>query len=124
MRVLIAALLLGNPSHYPQQNVRELNGTASTNAIGLGAALTLLRKTGAEHSSRQLAVEAMIQHTFDITIQAPGAAVFRIRADQLGTLRDVVAMLELRIGVETGQMMTMDDLDPEAVTPFDQLLGA
>lgn len=64
---LIAALLLGNPSHYPQQNVRELNGTASTNAIGLGAALTLLRKTGAEHSSRQLAVEAMIQHTFDIT---------------------------------------------------------
>jgi GntR family transcriptional repressor for pyruvate dehydrogenase complex len=29
------------------------------------------------------------------------AAVFRIRADQLGTLHDVVAMLELRMGVET-----------------------
>ena len=29
------------------------------------------------------------------------SAVFRIRADQLATLRDVVAMLELRIGVET-----------------------
>jgi len=27
--------------------------------------------------------------------------VFRIRSDQLATLRDVVAMLELRIGVET-----------------------
>ena len=29
------------------------------------------------------------------------SAVFRIRSDQLATLRDVVAMLELRIGVET-----------------------
>ena len=29
------------------------------------------------------------------------SAVFRIRRDQLATLRDVVAMLELRIGVET-----------------------
>ena len=29
------------------------------------------------------------------------SAVFRIRSDQLATLRDVIAMLELRIGVET-----------------------
>ena len=36
-----------------------------------------------------------------VTHSAGDASVFRIRPDQLETLHDVVAMLELRIGVET-----------------------
>jgi GntR family transcriptional repressor for pyruvate dehydrogenase complex len=36
-----------------------------------------------------------------VTLGGADSAVFRIRADQLETLHDVVAMLELRIGIET-----------------------
>ena len=36
-----------------------------------------------------------------VTHGGTDSAVFRIRADQLETLHDVVAMLELRIGIET-----------------------
>ncbi len=36
-----------------------------------------------------------------VTLGGTDSAVFRIRADQLETLHDVVAMLELRIGIET-----------------------
>lgn len=63
---LVAAILLGNPSHYPGQNVRELSGSASAEAIGLGAYLALMRLIGAEAPNRQTAVESMLQATFDM----------------------------------------------------------
>ncbi|SKF62558.1 Uncharacterised protein [Mycobacteroides abscessus subsp. abscessus] len=49
---LVAAILLGNPSHYPGQNVRELSGSATAEAIGLGAYLYLMRRLGAEAQPR------------------------------------------------------------------------
>lgn len=64
---LLAAILLGSPSHYPGQNVRELDGTASDEAIGLGAFLTLARETAADKPNRQQAVEAILQQTFDVS---------------------------------------------------------
>lgn len=63
---LVAAILLGNPSHYPGQNVRELSGSATAEAIGLGAYLYLMRLVGAEAPNRQTAVETMLQLTFDM----------------------------------------------------------
>ena len=64
---LLAAILLGNPSHYPGQNVRELDGSADDTAIGMGAFLTVTRVTAAAKSTRQDAVEAVLQQTFDVT---------------------------------------------------------
>lgn len=63
---LVAAILLGNPSHYPGQNVRELSGSATAEAIGLGAYLYLMRRLGTEAPNRQTAVETMLQVTFDM----------------------------------------------------------
>lgn len=63
---LVAAILLGNPSHYPGQNVREMSGSATAEAIGLGAYLYLMRLVGAEAPNRQTAVETMLAMTFDM----------------------------------------------------------
>ena len=60
------------------------------------------------------------------------SAVFRIRSDQLATVRDVVAMLELRIGVETkaaglaAQRRTAGNLDAmrEALAAFTHAVEA
>ena len=41
------------------------------------------------------------RHGIGTFVTGQADAVFRIRADQVGTLRDVIAMLELRAGVET-----------------------
>ncbi|MGD8216153.1 cutinase family protein [Aestuariimicrobium sp. Y1814] len=63
---LTAAILMGNPSHYPGQNVRELSGSATAEAIGLGSYLYLMRMVGADAPNRQTAVETMLQMTFDM----------------------------------------------------------
>lgn len=65
---LAAAILIGNPSHYPGQSVRELSGSASQNAIGLGAMLALLReqaRRGGE-TNRDQAVRNLIQTTINL----------------------------------------------------------
>lgn len=64
---LTAAILLGNPSHYPGQNVRELEGSASASAIGMGAYLYRMRDIGRAAPNRQTAVESMLQESFDLT---------------------------------------------------------
>ena len=63
---LVAAVLLGNPSHYPGQNVREVSGSATAEAIGMGSYLYLMRMVGKEAPNRQTAVETMLQMTFDM----------------------------------------------------------
>ncbi|MGD7733194.1 cutinase family protein [Propionibacteriaceae bacterium G57] len=63
---LVAAILLGNPNHYPGQNVRELSGSATAEAIGLGSYLYLMRQLGATSANRQVAVESMLQATVDM----------------------------------------------------------
>lgn len=49
---LRGALQLGNPLHYPGQNVRELDGQVDTPAMGLDAMLTYLRTTAAPSPDR------------------------------------------------------------------------
>ena len=59
---LAAAILLGNPFHYPGQSVRELSGDAPASALGLGAVLQVLRYqavTG-DKSSREQAVTNLL----------------------------------------------------------------
>lgn len=63
---LLAAILLGNPSHYPSQSVREIDGTAPLEAIGMGAYFHVTRQVGAGEGNRQKAVEQMLQSTFDM----------------------------------------------------------
>lgn len=54
-------------------------------------------------SKLQAAALVETRHGVGTFVIGPGghASVFRVRPEQLATLRDVVAMLELRIGVET-----------------------
>lgn len=65
---LAAAILVGNPSHYPGQSVRELSGSASQNAIGLGAMLHLLREQARRggQTNRDQAVRNLIQTTLNL----------------------------------------------------------
>jgi GntR family transcriptional repressor for pyruvate dehydrogenase complex len=66
-----------------------------------------------------------------VTHGGSDSAVFRIRADQLETLHDVIAMLELRIGIETeaaslaAQRRTGDNLAAmrRALISFTQAVG-
>lgn len=57
-----AAILLGNPFHYPSQSIRELSGSASANAIGLGSLLYLLRHQAHEGdaTSREQGVKNLL----------------------------------------------------------------
>lgn len=41
--VVSASLLLGNPSHYPGQNIQELDAQVDTPAFGMGALMSFLR---------------------------------------------------------------------------------
>ncbi|MGJ6980349.1 cutinase family protein [Aestuariimicrobium soli] len=65
---LAAAILVGNPSHYPGQSVREISGSASQNAIGLGAMLYLLREQARRggQTDRDQAVRTLIQTTINL----------------------------------------------------------
>ena len=68
--------------------------------VEFGVSRTVIRE-----ALSKLQAAALVQTRHGIgTFVAPSggdSAVFRIRAEQLETLQDVVAMLELRIGVET-----------------------
>lgn len=81
---LTAAILMGNPSHYPGQNVRELSGSATPEAIGLGAYLYLMRQVGAEGPNRQTAVETMLQQTFDMYQGKVDAARIQEAMEEVG----------------------------------------
>jgi GntR family transcriptional repressor for pyruvate dehydrogenase complex len=74
--------------------------TESALMAEFGVSRTVIRE-----ALSKLQAAALVQTRHGIgTFVTPGggdSAVFRIRADQLETLHDVVAMLELRIGVET-----------------------
>jgi DNA-binding FadR family transcriptional regulator len=65
-----------------------------------GVSRTVIREA---LSKLQAAALVQTRHGIGTFVSQAGgdSAVFRIRADQLETLQDVVAMLELRIGVET-----------------------
>ncbi|GAE76975.1 serine esterase cutinase [Cutibacterium acnes JCM 18918] len=41
---LAGAILVGNPDHYPGQNVQEVSGDADQSAIGMAAILYYLRE--------------------------------------------------------------------------------
>ncbi|MEP6739854.1 MAG: FadR/GntR family transcriptional regulator [Caldimonas sp.] len=74
--------------------------TESALMAEFGVSRTVIREA---LSKLQAAALVQTRHgigTF-VTHGGSDSAVFRIRADQLATLHDVVAMLELRIGVET-----------------------
>jgi GntR family transcriptional regulator, transcriptional repressor for pyruvate dehydrogenase complex len=66
---------------------------------GFGVSRTVVREA---LSKLQAAGQVRTRHGIGTFVVSPGeAAPFRITADQLATLQDVVAMLELRIGLET-----------------------
>lgn len=64
---LAGAILAGNPSHYPGQNVQELSGSAPLTAVGLAALLYDLRAhAAAVGGSRDEQVKELIQATIDL----------------------------------------------------------
>lgn len=64
---LAGAILAGNPSHYPGQNVQELSGSAPLTSIGLASLLYDLRARAAQvGGSRDTQVKALIQATIDL----------------------------------------------------------
>ncbi len=66
---------------------------------GFGVSRTVVREA---LSKLQAAGQVMTRHGIGTFVTGPGeAAPFRITPEQLSTLQDVVAMLELRIGLET-----------------------
>jgi len=75
--------------------------TESALMVEFGVSRTVIREA---LSKLQAAALVKTRHgigTFVTSDAGLDSAVFRIRADQLETLHDVVAMLELRIGIET-----------------------
>jgi GntR family transcriptional regulator, transcriptional repressor for pyruvate dehydrogenase complex len=66
---------------------------------GYGVSRTVVREA---LSKLQAAGQVRTRHGIGTFVVGPGdAAPFRISPDQLATLQDVIAMLELRIGIET-----------------------
>jgi len=66
---------------------------------GFGVSRTVVREA---LSKLQAAGQVFTRHGIGTFVMGPGeAAPFRIAPEQLGTLQDVIAMLELRIGLET-----------------------
>lgn len=64
---LAGAILAGNPSHYPGQNVQELSGSAPLTSIGLASLLYDLRARAARvEGSRDDQVKELIQATIDL----------------------------------------------------------
>lgn len=61
-----AAILVGNPGHYPKQQVTESDPSVDKEAVGLEALLRYLRFTAASQPNRQTAVDAMIARIFAI----------------------------------------------------------
>lgn len=63
---LLAAVLLGNPGHFPGQNVQELDGTAGPRAFGVTAAFEHLRAAAdpAHATNRQAQVQALVKALF------------------------------------------------------------
>lgn len=74
--------------------------TESALMIEFGVSRTVIREA---LSKLQAAALVQTRHGIGTFVTHGGldSAVFRIRADQLETLHDVIAMLELRIGIET-----------------------
>lgn len=64
---LAGAILAGNPSHYPGQNVQEVSGSAPLTAIGLASLLFDLRARAASVSGgRDAQIKELIQATLDL----------------------------------------------------------
>ena len=65
---LLAAVLLGDPVHYPGQNVMELDGTARNRAFGLVTALMYLRSVAGplDNPTRADQVHAVVQAAVDM----------------------------------------------------------
>ncbi len=65
---LLAAVLLGDPVHYPGQNAMELDGTAGNRAFGLVTALMYLRSVARpiDNPSRADQVRAVVQAAVDM----------------------------------------------------------
>ena len=63
---LLAAVLIGNPSHYDGQNVQELDGSAGNRAYGLSSALYLMRTQADASGStdRTVQVTSLLRTTF------------------------------------------------------------
>lgn len=63
-----ASLLLGNPSHYPGQSARELDGQVDSPAMGLFSMLDFLRsRTHTEPSdTRQASVRLLLSDVFEL----------------------------------------------------------
>lgn len=79
-----AAILVGNPSHYPRQNVQELSGDSGLNATGLGAFLHVLRQQAKEgdQTSRDVAVRNLIEVSIAMSQgQIPTATLRRAMVD-------------------------------------------
>ncbi len=104
--------------------------TESALMTEFGVSRTVIREA---LSKLQAAALVQTRHgigTF-VTYGGSDSAVFRIRADQLATLHDVIAMLELRIGIETeaaglaAQRRTGDNLAAmrRALISFTQAVG-
>ena len=113
---LVAAILLGNPSHYPGQNVRELSGSATAEAIGLGAYLYLMRLVGAEAPNRQTAVETMLQMTFDMH----GGKVDSARIRE--AMQSVTAEIPANSYASTYSVCEAGDMVCDASQPMGQML--
>ncbi|MGL4832198.1 MAG: cutinase family protein [Propionibacteriaceae bacterium] len=65
---ITATLLLGNPSHYPGQHVRELDGQVDTASFGMQALLEYLREREKELNadSRRGKLSVVMTHVFDL----------------------------------------------------------
>ncbi|WP_203568093.1 cutinase family protein [Aestuariimicrobium ganziense] len=66
---VVASILVGNPSHYPGQSVRELSGDANAYATGLGAFLYVLREQArvGDQTSRNDAIRNLIKVTIELS---------------------------------------------------------
>lgn len=66
---LAGAILIGNPDHYPGQNVQEISGTADKSAIGMAAILHYLREQANEvpHADRDTQMKSVIRATLGLS---------------------------------------------------------
>lgn len=112
------ALLLGNPSHFPGQNVRELDQQVDTPAIGLAAALHFLRAKSlpTPTTDHRTAVHNLITHVFELQ---KGSVT---TADLAGTLQRTRAVLPAECYATTFSVCQSDDMVCDAAPAMSRIL--
>ncbi|ROR55313.1 hypothetical protein EDD41_2576 [Luteococcus japonicus] len=114
------ALLLGNPSHFPGQNVRELDQQVDTPAIGLAAALDYLRAKSlpTPTTDRRTAVHNLITHVFELQ---KGTVT---TADLAGTLQRTRAVLPAEGYATTFSVCQSEDMVCDAAPAMSRIMAS